>query len=205
MAKGTLFYVIGASGAGKDSIMRYAREQLGTEKLDGDINQNFTGVMFAHRYITRAVELQGENHIELSPVEFRQRLSAGLFSMHWHSHNTDYAIGSEIDTWLEKGLNVVVNGSRRYFPEAFKRYPEMKPIFIQVSKEKLKQRLLARGRETLEQVESRLERAVQFNQIVNENMIVINNDEALSVAGDKFIETVTSSYSVNEYESNNIR
>lgn len=191
MAKGTLFYVIGASGAGKDSIMRYAREHLMMQPGDDQRTQKkHGGVMFAHRYITRAVELEGENHIALSVIEFRQRLSAGLFAMHWSSHNTDYAIGCEIDTWLEKGLNVVVNGSRRYFPQAIKVYPDIRPIFIQVSKDKLRARLLARGRETQEQIEARLDRASQYNTIEYDDIIVINNDDELSVAGQLFIQTI---------------
>jgi ribose 1,5-bisphosphokinase len=38
-----LFYVIGASGAGKDTLLRYARVRVGGSG----------GVVFAHRYITR--------------------------------------------------------------------------------------------------------------------------------------------------------
>lgn len=76
MAEGALFYVVGASGSGKDSLLRYGRERLA-----GD-----PGVVFAHRYITRPVELHGENHVALAEPEFDARLKAGLFAMHWDSH-----------------------------------------------------------------------------------------------------------------------
>jgi ribose 1,5-bisphosphokinase len=65
-----LFYVMGPSGAGKDSVLRGARAQL--EPADR--------IVFAHRYITRAPE-PSENHIALSPEEFALRDEAGLFAM----------------------------------------------------------------------------------------------------------------------------
>lgn len=83
MAEGRLFYVIGPSGSGKDSLMRYARASLA-----GD-----PSVVFAHRYITRPMELHGENHVALTETEFDARLAAGLFAMHWESHGLRYGIG----------------------------------------------------------------------------------------------------------------
>ena len=83
---GQLIYVMGPSGAGKDSLLGYARERLAEQPL-----------VFAHRYITRPalsdervqvnaagqVELKlktpwrdGTTHLVLSPLEFMQRLAA---------------------------------------------------------------------------------------------------------------------------------
>jgi ribose 1,5-bisphosphokinase len=108
MPEGALFYIIGPSGSGKDSLMRYSRD-----RLDGT-----DGVVFTHRYITRPVEPQGENHVALSEGEFKARAAAGLFALHWRSHGLHYGIGCELDHWLAAGLKVVVNGSRGYLPEA---------------------------------------------------------------------------------------
>ena len=112
MVEGTLFYVVGASGSGKDSLMRYGRQRLA-----GDSN-----VIFAHRYITRPVELHGENHVALTDSEFDARLAAGFFAMNWSSHGLRYGIGREINLWLAKGCNVVMNGSRAYLIEARRSY-----------------------------------------------------------------------------------
>ncbi len=65
-----LIYVMGPSGAGKDSLLGFARERIGTQ------------VMFAHRYITRVVA-NGENHIALHPRRIRR--AAVLRPMHWDS------------------------------------------------------------------------------------------------------------------------
>ena len=109
----TLFYVIGASGAGKDTLMNYARSTInGAEP-----------VIFANRYITRPPFTGNENHIHLSREEFEARINANLFALYWESHEQYYGIGTEINGWMECGFNVVVNGSRQYLPVAQQRYP----------------------------------------------------------------------------------
>ena len=57
-----LVYVMGPSGAGKDTLLRAARARL----EGGD-------VFFAHRYITRDPVPGDENFIALSPAEFEAR------------------------------------------------------------------------------------------------------------------------------------
>ncbi|HEV7393167.1 MAG TPA: phosphonate metabolism protein/1,5-bisphosphokinase (PRPP-forming) PhnN, partial [Burkholderiales bacterium] len=75
--QGRLFYVVGASGVGKDSLMQYARDTLHDEHA----------VLFAHRYITRMAGAGGENHVALTVPEFEIRKRHGLFAMSWQSHD----------------------------------------------------------------------------------------------------------------------
>lgn len=174
-----LYYVIGASGVGKDSIMRFARQALRDE-----------AVVFAHRYITRPVELAGENHIQLCEAEFTNRLNRGCFKFHWYSHQLYYGIGKEVDMWLDMGLSVVINGSREYLPQALALHPDMIPVVIQVDNALLKERLIARGRETLEQIEERLQRAQAFAQLEAANKVVIENNHALEQAGQALVDLI---------------
>jgi len=146
--KNRLIYVMGASGSGKDSLMRYAREKLARHP----------NIVFAHRYITRPADAGGENHVSLSPDEFASRAAAGLFALHWQSHGHHYGIGIEINQWLANGATVIVNGSREYLPHVVSRYGDVVPLLIEVSPDVLRERLLRRGRETREQVEKRLQR-----------------------------------------------
>lgn len=177
---GTLFYVIGASGAGKDSLLRDARTQLAGRN-----------VVFAHRYITRPVELAGENHIALSPQEFHARQVAGLFAMHWHSHELDYGLGIEINAWLERGLNVVMNGSRAYLDEAARLYPHnLVPVLVRVAPAVLRARLHARGRETPAQIEERLAGALAFEGLSHPRLTVIQNDAELARATAQLVEVL---------------
>jgi len=179
MANGALFYVIGPSGSGKDSLMTYAREKLaGNPK-----------VVFAHRYITRPHDAGGENHIALTEDEFEARLNAGLFAMHWESHHCCYAIGKEINMWLAKGCNVVMNGSRGHLPYARQHYPELRPVWIEVNPQVLEKRLRSRQRESEADIQERLVRAAAYRAPLGE--LLIRNDGALEVAGGQLVNLIT--------------
>jgi ribose 1,5-bisphosphokinase len=120
---GTLIYLIGPSGSGKDTLINLVRQQLGQE----------CDVCFAHRYISRPASAGGENHVALTEGEFLARQRAGLFAMSWASHGCHYGIGIEINQWLAKGLTVVLNGSRGYLDSALKDYPELRPVLVDVA------------------------------------------------------------------------
>ena len=171
---------MGPSGSGKDSLMRYARQVL----------RGTGNVIFAHRYITRPLDPdKGENYIALSTEEFAQRLQAGCFAMHWDSHGYHYGIGIEIDSWLALGLKVVLNGSRAYLEQARSRYPELCPIAVQVTLRHLRERLLARGRETGAQLEERLRQVVELDEQVWHvpGLLILNNDGTLEDAGERLV------------------
>lgn len=175
----TLIYVVGASGSGKDSLLSYARK-----KLNGDPR-----VIFAHRYITRPVDVGNENHIALSHEEFSVRLHSDLFALNWHSNGFHYGIGREINLWLEKGISVVVNGSREYLTEARQRYPDLLVVWIDVSRSVLQKRLLLRGRESAEEIERRLYRNEQFQDMMRNEQIIQNNSQ-LKFAGEGLVELI---------------
>jgi ribose 1,5-bisphosphokinase len=153
MTGGRLIYLLGPSGAGKDTLIDLARTML-----DG-----VHPVAFAHRYITRPATAGGEAHVALSEAEYADRLSRGLFAMAWDSHGLRYAVGREIDLWMAAGMTVVVNGSRAWLPQARARYPRIIPVVLTVAPDELRRRLSARGRETPEQIEARLARAAAFS------------------------------------------
>jgi ribose 1,5-bisphosphokinase len=183
MAQGTLFYLIGPSGAGKDAILNSARDQLAGS----------APVLFAHRYITRDSQAGGENHIALTSAEFAQRQQLGLFAMTWHSHEYDYGIGVEIDAWLETGANVVVNGSREYLPQASERYPRMQVILVEVSPDALRQRLEERGRETQEEIQARLDHNQQLLPVGHPHLHRLNNDTPLAETTARLIDLLKQS------------
>lgn len=171
--QGQLYYVMGASGSGKDSLIDYARTHLdGARQL-----------VFAHRYITRSAETLGENHVALSVREFHLRREWDLFALHWEAHGQGYAVGIEIDSWLEQGLDVVVNGSRAYLPRARQRYPRIVPLFVTVDETVLRQRLRRRNRETEAEIERRLQRTQQFPAIDMTAVRVVHNNGTLEQGG----------------------
>nr|WP_319557090.1 ribose 1,5-bisphosphokinase [uncultured Vibrio sp.] len=176
MAK--LFYVIGPSGAGKDSVI---------DKLKQQRTRN---LVFAHRYITRSADAGGENYIELSLNEFELRQSLNLFSMHWQANNHCYGVGCEVDSWLGQRVDVVVNGSRGYLEQALERYGEVLiPVVIDVSNDVLEKRLRIRGRESDDDIEQRLKRANEFRTIsLPENALILDNSGSLTDTVNQFLE-----------------
>lgn len=182
--KGKLFYVIGPSGAGKDTLINFARQNTAPG----------TPVLFAHRYITREVDHTGENHIELSHTEFKVRKAQGLFALDWESHENKYGIGIEINLWMENGMNVVMNGSRGYLEKALEKYPSLRVILISVSEHVLWDRLKRRGRENDQEIQKRIERSKEFNSLAVDQYQVIHvkNDGSIEEAGGLFVEAIKS-------------
>ena len=175
----TLFYVIGASGAGKDTLMNYARTKInGSEP-----------VVFAHRYITRPPFTGNENHVYLSKEEFKTRIENELFALHWESHDQHYGIGIEIDSWMHRGFNIIVNGSRQYLPVAQQRYPDLKVVLIDASPAVIGERLASRGRESAEEIAKRIARTAEITADLT-NCVKIINDGAVEDAGDELMKII---------------
>jgi len=163
-----LLYLMGASGSGKDSLLDALRQHLPA------------GVAVAHRYITRPADAGSENHIALSEVEFIQRRQQGMFALEWEAHQCRYGVGIEIDTWMQLGCHVVVNGSRAHLDIAHQRYGKLLlPVCLQVSEAVLAERLARRGRENAGQIACRLTRASEYDRALPAECHRLNNDGAL--------------------------
>jgi len=143
-----LIYLMGASGSGKDTLLRHLRATLKPDEP----------VLVAHRYITRPSGVD-EASVYLTEAEFDHRAALGCFALHWTSHGLRYGIGIEIDGWLAGGAAVIVNGSRAHLGAAYGRYPGLAPIEVVADPAILARRLAARGRETTEQIKARLQQA----------------------------------------------
>lgn len=168
---GLLIFLIGPSGAGKDSLIDASRERL-----------EAAGVEIARRVITRSAEAKGEAAQGVTPEQFEALRAQGAFAMHWRANGLDYGIPRQVDQWLAAGRSVLVNGSRAYLAEARQRYPDLLAVMVEVKPEVLRQRLLARGRETADEVEQRLARSVRLRTATDPSVHVLDNSTALEVA-----------------------
>lgn len=180
---GTLVFVTGASGAGKDSLLAYARERAADLPL-----------AFAHRYITRPARAGGENHVALDPWEFALRQERGAFTLHWEANGLRYGLGVEIDAWLRAGLVVVANGSRACLRRAGERYPNLVPVLVRAAEPVLEARLLARGREDAGAVRDRIARAAAQDPdpAALPALRIITNNGPLEQAGTIFLALLRS-------------
>ena len=131
----SLIYVMGPSGAGKDSLLSATKTLL-----------QGAPVAFVRRYITRPAA-RGEWHIPVSEERFAHLEEDGAFSLTWHSHGLFYGIPASAGLALANGITLVVNGSREALGRAFSCYPTLVP------------RLEGRGRENGAALEERLARA----------------------------------------------
>lgn len=173
---GRIYYIMGASGAGKDSLLDYARQRLAP---GGE-------VIFAHRYITRPADAGGENHVALSPAEFAIRRRLGCFALHWQAHGLHYGVGREINLWLEADVAVVVNGSREHYPTARATYPNLVGLMVEASPATLAQRLAGRQREGGAAIAQRLRRA-HLPPDEHPEVVRISNDGPIWEAGDRLV------------------
>ena len=176
---GPLVYVMGPSGAGKDSVLDRARGLLSVD----------TPGAFAHRYITRPADIGGENHVALSRAEFALRRAHGLFAFHWHAHGNDYGIGREIEAWRAAELTVVVSGSREHYEKVAGSDPQLHPVLITAAADKLRARLAARGREDAVAAARRLARS-DAHPVSDPRLLTIVNDGALDAAAEAFVRAL---------------
>jgi ribose 1,5-bisphosphokinase len=176
---GPLVYVMGPSGAGKDSVMNRGRALLPAA----------APVFFAHRYITRPADIGGENHVALTEAEFLLRRDHGLFAFDWEAHGNRYAIGGEIRMWRNAGLTVVVSGSREHFLRANGLDADTHPVLITASAERLAERLAARGREDGSAAAQRLGRGEAYT-VDDARLVTIVNDGALDKAAEAFVSLI---------------
>ncbi|ARP91706.1 phosphonate metabolism protein/1,5-bisphosphokinase (PRPP-forming) PhnN [Bordetella genomosp. 9] len=177
-----LVYVMGASGSGKDTLLRHLRAMT----APGD------RLLIAHRYITRPSG-PDEASVALAEDEFERRANLGCFALQWRSHGLCYGIGVEIDAWMAAGITVLVNGSRAYLPQACARYPALCAVEVTVDPAMLRQRLLGRGRESGSDIEARLTRATAaFDVPAGCECIALDNNGAPQDAASRLLDIVRS-------------
>lgn len=158
-----LILIVGASGAGKDTLLNGVRDRLAAQSR----------IRFVRRVITRPGDLGEEAHESVSEQEFALRQEAGDFALSWRAHGLHYGIPADISHDLAQGRVVLANVSRAVVAEAAERFPVV-VIEITAPAAMLERRLAARGREDAADVARRLSRAIELHVPV-ERAIVVND------------------------------
>ena len=179
MAQGIFFFVVGPSGAGKDSLIEGARARLG----------NSGRYLFARRTITRPTGAPGEDHNGVSAEQFQASVAAGEFLLSWHAHGLSYGLSADLLQVVGEGVNVIANGSRKMIRELATLVPRLIVIEVTASPEVLAARIMGRGRETAEQASARVSRQVEALPADIETLQV-SNDGKLAEGIDNFIRTL---------------
>ena len=183
---GCLIAVVGPSGAGKDSLLNGAREQL-------------PQVHFMRRIITRPHNAGGEDHIELTKDAFTAQITAGKMLFHWQAHDLDYGISIDAASLVRNGNSVVFNGSRAALKAQCAAWPDMKIIWVAANRETLAERLIARGREAPDIIQARLARSTVE---APENAVIVNNDCRIKDGIARMTEAIKSIMDAHERSAN---
>ncbi len=173
---GVFIAVAGPSGAGKDSVMDYARQRLGPQDSD---------VTFVRRVITREMDGAGEAHDCLTRADFDEAEAKGAFAVSWEANGLKYGLPASVDDIVRDGHVAVANVSRAVIPLLRERYGNVVAVIVTASRDVLAERLSSRGRETRAEVLARLERA-HAKELTVEDATVIDNSGTLEEAGERF-------------------
>lgn len=170
-----LIYVVGPSGAGKDTLLTWLKSRIRSSSL----------LHWARRTIDRppSIEFNAEQHESVEAEGFEKLLKEGAFAMHWKANSHRYGIRFQEIAPLYQFKWVIVNGSRGYLPTVAKDYPGLTILHITADQELLRKRLIDRGRESNEMIEERLRREVPIITPPHSNLIEIINNGSLESVG----------------------
>ncbi len=177
--RGTLILVVGPSGSGKDTLIDAARSALATDPR----------FHFPTRDITRPAEAGGEAHNPVDVAAFDARRAAGSYALSWGAHDLLYGVPADIADVLATGRSVVVNVSRSVIDEARRRFPPTAVVSLSVPEAVLRARLAGRGRETAEQIESRVARAAAVT-VGGPDVFEVVNDGTVDLAVRRFLDAL---------------
>lgn len=167
---GTFFFVVGASGVGKDSLLDAARALLGS-------NPRY---VFATRAITRPADAGGEAHQALTEESFAEQDAAGQFLLTWQAHGLRYGLPQTLAQDIADGRHVVANGSRASVAELATRVPHLVVLHVTADAAARQQRIAGRGREQGSALAARMERRVPLQVPQGVKLTEVPNDGTLA-------------------------
>lgn len=167
--KGELFFIVGNSGSGKDSILKNLLEIW---------PPTFPSLKIPKRIVTRPSH-ESEAFISATEDEFKKKHSNEDFCFSWHIYDTYYGIPKETLDWVAEGAFCIINVSRSIVKDAKERFPDLKVIFIRVPYEITRKRIKKRGREAENSIkyQQRLIRAKQNQHFPIADVIIDNSGE----------------------------
>lgn len=165
---GGFVLVVGPSGAGKDTLLGLAREELATHPQ----------IVFPRRLVTRSSSVW-EDHDTVGDADFERAMAEGQFTLAWKAHGHGYAIPGGCLQEAEAGFVIVCNVSRTVVEGARKELPNVSVVQITAPPDVLAARLASRGRSEDADLRTRLERSQTIAPV--EADLTIVNDGAPSV------------------------
>jgi len=190
MKKGKIIIFSAPSGSGKTTLVKWLLEQ--------DLNLHFS--ISATSRTSRSTEVDGTDYYFLSPEAFREKISENAF-LEWEEVYADKFYGtlkSEVERILNEGKHVLfdvdVKGGitiKKHFGE------EALSVFVQSpSIQELQNRLEARGTDSAEIIQERVEKAAyeltfapQFDVIIINDVLEIAKQDCLKKIQDFLVKS----------------
>ncbi|CAG1011638.1 MAG: phosphonate metabolism protein/1,5-bisphosphokinase (PRPP-forming) PhnN [Rhizobiaceae bacterium] len=174
---GVFVAVVGPSGAGKDSLIAYARGRFAGEGA----------IEFVRRVVTRPSDGAAEDHDSLSEEDFAAAEARGAFSLSWRAHGLSYGLPAGVDRGVEAGHVMVANLSRAAIPALCRRHADVVVVEVVAEPEILASRIAGRARESAGDAAARLARQAGIDA-GDATVVTLDNSGALEVAGERFVD-----------------
>lgn len=179
VTQGALIVVVGPSGAGKDSLINYARERLAMDPT----------ILFVRRAVTRPRDGVTEDHDSLSLDAFAAAVAQDRFAVTWEAHGLHYGLPVEVQLHVDAGGIAIANGSRQALPSILQTFAKVIVVHVTAKPDVLARRLAMRGREEAADIETRLRRSPP--ELAGcPAAIEIDNSDDLSRAGEALISLI---------------
>jgi ribose 1,5-bisphosphokinase len=175
---GIFVAVVGASGAGKDTLIAAARDRLADDRR----------FVFVRRTVTRA-EGGNEDHDCIDETGFAALRGDGAFVLSWGAHGLYYGIPASARAAVADGRVVVANLSRGALTEARAVFPRLCVVNVTAPAPVLAARLARRGRESLAEIETRLRRP-QVAPPAGPDVVTIDNGGSLDAAATRLTDVL---------------
>ncbi len=159
---GRLIAIVGPSGSGKDTLMSELKNRVKAH--------------FPRRFITRQPFPNDERYMHVTQDEFLKLLENNQLAFHWSAHGLNYGIPKNIDQFLSDGADVIFNCSRAALNNISQNCNNLEIILVAVSPNILRNRLILRGRESIEEINLRMSRKIVP---MPERAITIDNSKSI--------------------------
>jgi ribose 1,5-bisphosphokinase len=176
---GRLVLVVGPSGAGKDTLLAYARSAC---RDDPDL-------VFPRRVITRPSSA-AEDHDTLPDAGFDQAVGEGAFAFWWSAHGLKYGLPTAIDDDIGAGRTVICNVSRTVVGSARERYERVSVVLVTAPPDVLAARLAGRERSSDGSLAERVRRAEVVRDQDLRPDCVIENVATPEIGGRRLLDAV---------------
>jgi phosphonate metabolism protein PhnN/1,5-bisphosphokinase (PRPP-forming) len=133
--------------------------------------------------------LGGEDFEGVTEAQFATRKARGEFALDWRAHGLRYGVPAIQIAERLAGRDVLFNGSRAALDAAAMIFPDLVVIRVTAPSTVLMERLLARGRETREEIAARVQRA-SYDVPAGLSVIDVSNDGPLETGVARFLDAL---------------